>query len=79
MVGAYMCALNIVKEKEVGTIEQINVTPIKKYQFVLGKLIPFWAIGMLIFSIGLFIVARFVYGIVPVGSLLLLYSYLATL
>ncbi|MDV3557889.1 ABC transporter permease [Elizabethkingia anophelis] len=77
MVGAYMCALNIVKEKEVGTIEQINVTPIKKYQFVLGKLIPFWVIGMFIFSIGLLIVARFVYGIVPVGSLLLLYSYLA--
>lgn len=77
MVGAYMCALNSVKEKEVGTIEQINVTPIKKYQFVLGKLIPFWAIGMFIFSIGLFIVARFVYGIVPVGSLLLLYGYLS--
>src|SRR5690554_5604306 len=75
MVGAYMCALNIVKEKEVGTIEQINVTPIKKYQFVLGKLIPFWAIGIFIFSIGLLIVARFVYGIVPVGSLLLLYVY----
>jgi ABC-2 type transport system permease protein len=37
MVGAYMCALNIVKEKEVGTIEQINVTPIKKYQFILAN------------------------------------------
>lgn len=77
MVGAYMCALNIVKEKEVGTIEQINVTPIKKYQFVLGKLIPFWVIGMFVFSIGLLIVARLVYGIVPVGSLFLLYGYLA--
>lgn len=77
MVGAYMCALNIVKEKEVGTIEQINVTPIKKYQFVLGKLIPFWVIGMFVFSIGLLVVARFVYGIVPVGSLFLLYGYLA--
>lgn len=77
MVGAYMCALNIVKEKEVGTIEQINVTPIKKYQFILGKLIPFWFIGMLIFSLGLFLVARLVYGIVPVGSLWLLYGYLA--
>lgn len=77
MVCAYMCALNIVKEKEAGTIEQINVTPIKKYQFVLGKLIPFWVIGMFVFSIGLLVVARFVYGIVPVGSLLLLYSYLA--
>lgn len=77
MIGAYMCALNIVKEKETGTIEQINVTPIKKYQFVLGKLIPFWIIGIFIFSVGLFIVARWVYGIVPVGSLLLLYGYMS--
>jgi hypothetical protein len=37
MVGAYMCALNIVKEKEIGTIEQINVTPIKKYHFILRQ------------------------------------------
>ncbi len=77
MIGAYMCALNIVKEKEVGTIEQINVTPIKKYHFILGKLIPFWIIGIFVFSLGLFGVARLVYGIVPVGSLLLLYGYLA--
>lgn len=77
MVGAYMCALNIVKEKETGTIEQINVTPIKKYQFVLGKLLPFWVIGVFIFSIGLFMVARWVYGIVPAGSLFLLYGYLS--
>lgn len=77
MVGAYMCALNIVKEKEIGTIEQINVTPIKKYHFILGKLIPFWVIGIFIFSVGLFGVARIVYGIVPVGSLLVLYSFLA--
>ncbi len=77
MVGAYMCALNIVKEKEVGTIEQINVTPIKKYHFILGKLIPFWVIGIFVFSLGLFGVARLVYGIVPVGSLALLYAFLA--
>jgi ABC-2 type transport system permease protein len=76
MVGAYMCALNIVKEKEVGTIEQINVTPIKKHIFILGKLIPFWLIGIFIFSIGLFIIARFVYGIVPMGSVIVLYSFL---
>ena len=76
MVGAYMCALNIVKEKELGTIEQINVTPIKKYQFILGKLIPFWVIGVFIFSIGLFVVSYGVYGIVSQGSLLLLYSYM---
>ncbi|MEO7293024.1 MAG: ABC transporter permease [Ginsengibacter sp.] len=77
MVGAYMCSLNIVKEKEIGTIEQINVTPIKKYQFILGKLIPFWLIGMFIFSIGLFVVARLIYGIVPLGSIALLYGFLS--
>ncbi|MEL6557094.1 MAG: ABC transporter permease [Bacteroidota bacterium] len=77
MVGAYMCALNIVKEKETGTIEQINVTPIKKHHFILGKLIPFWAIGIFVFSVGLLIVARLIYNIVPVGSLGLLYAYLS--
>lgn len=77
MIAAYMCALNIVKEKEAGTIEQINVTPIKKYYFILGKLIPFWIIGMIVFSFGLFVIARFVYGIIPVGNIGVLYIYLA--
>lgn len=76
MVGTYMCALNIVKEKEVGTIEQINVTPIRKYQFILGKLIPFLVIGIFVFSVGLFAVARIMYGITPLGSYVLIYSYL---
>ncbi|WP_297332967.1 ABC transporter permease [Flavobacterium sp.] len=77
MVGAYMCALNIVKEKEIGTIEQINVTPIKKHHFILGKLIPFWLIGIFIFSVGLFIVGQWVYGLVPLGSYFLLYLFLS--
>jgi ABC-2 type transport system permease protein len=77
MVGSYMCSMNIVKEKEIGTIEQINVSPIKKYQFILGKLIPFWVIGVFIFSIGLFLIGRLLYGIVPQGSLFLLYGFLS--
>lgn len=76
IVGSYMCALNIVKEKELGTIEQINVTPVRKYQFILGKLIPFLVIGIFVFSAGLFGVARLVYGIIPVGNILLLYGFL---
>ncbi len=76
MVGAYMCSLNIVKEKEVGTIEQINVTPIKKHLYILGKMIPFLVIGIFIFTIGFFVVARLVYQIVPLGNLFLLYGYL---
>jgi ABC-2 type transport system permease protein len=76
MIGGYMSALNIVKEKEIGTIEQINVTPIRKHHFILGKLIPFWVLGMGVFSVGLGMVAWLVYGIVPQGNLLLLYFFL---
>jgi ABC-2 type transport system permease protein len=76
MIGGYMSALNIVKEKEIGTIEQINVTPIRKHHFILGKLIPFWILGMIVFSVGLFVVARFVYGIIPAGNIGLLYLFL---
>jgi ABC-2 type transport system permease protein len=74
MVGSFLSALNIVREKEVGTIEQINVTPIKKYQFILGKLIPFWVLGNVILTIGL-LISWVVYGIVPVGSLLTIYVF----
>ncbi|MFI5155281.1 MAG: ABC transporter permease [Chitinophagales bacterium] len=74
MIGGFISSLNIVREKEMGTIEQINVTPIKKWQFILGKLIPFWLIGMIVFSIGL-LVCRLVYGISPQGSIGLLYLF----
>ncbi len=75
MVGGFLTALNIVKEKEVGTIEQINVTPIKKHHFILGKLIPFWVLGNVVFSIGL-LVSWLIYGIVPQGNLLVLYAFI---
>lgn len=76
MIASMQTSLNIVKEKEIGTIEQINVTPIRKYQFLLGKLIPFWVIGIVVFTLGL-LVGRIVYGIVPVGNIGLLYLFLA--
>ncbi len=76
IVGAYLSSLNIVKEKEVGTIEQINVTPIRKVYFILGKLLPFWIIGNVVFTIGLFLVARILYGIVPEGNIFALYGFL---
>lgn len=76
MVGAFLSALNIVKEKEIGTIEQINVTPIRKYQFVLGKLIPFWVLGLIILTIGL-IISYLVYGIVPLGNVFTIYAFAA--
>ncbi len=76
MVGGFLSALNIVNEKETGTIEQINVTPIRKYQFILGKLIPFWILGLVVLTIGLTI-ARVIYGIYPVGSFLTIYTFAA--
>jgi ABC-2 type transport system permease protein len=76
MVGSFLASLNIVREKEIGTIEQINVTPVKKYHFILGKLIPFWILGLLILTIGLAL-ARVAYGIMPAGSLLVIYTFAA--
>jgi len=74
LVGAFLTAANIVKEKEIGTIEQINVTPVKKVYFILGKLIPFWIMGQIVLTIGL-IIGRVVYGIVPVGNIGLIYLF----
>lgn len=76
MIGGFITALNIVKEKEIGTIEQINVTPIQKWQFILGKLIPFWIMGLIVFTLGL-TVMYLIYGIFPKGSLLVLYLFAA--
>ncbi|MFL5746392.1 MAG: ABC transporter permease [Niastella sp.] len=76
MVGSFLASLNIVREKEIGTIEQINVTPVKKYHFILGKLIPFWILGLLILTIGLTI-ARVAYGIMPLGSFAVIYIFAA--
>lgn len=67
LVGFLMSSLNIVKEKELGTIEQLNVSPIKKYHFILSKLIPFWFLGLMVLSIG-FLISFIVYGIYPEGN-----------
>jgi ABC-2 type transport system permease protein len=74
MVGGFLAALNIVREKEIGTIEQLNVTPIKKYHLILGKMIPFWLLGFVVLTIG-FIISYLIYGIVPVGSLATIYIF----
>lgn len=76
MVGSFLSALNIVREKEIGTIEQINVTPVKKYHFILGKLIPFWILGMIVLTLGMLISWLF-YGILPAGSFIVIYVFAA--
>lgn len=74
IIGAFLAALNIVREKEMGTIEQINVTPIKKYQFIIGKLIPFWIIAMLELAFGLTL-GKILFAVPFVGSLPLLFMF----
>lgn len=69
MIALFLSGMNIVREQEIGTIEQINVTPIKRYQFIIGKLVPFWIIGMVDLVIGLAL-ARYGFQIPFLGSLL---------
>ncbi len=73
VISAFLSAMNIVREKEIGTIEQINVTPIRKYQFILGKLIPFWIIAMVELAFGL-VLAKLVFDIPMLGSLGLVFG-----
>jgi ABC-2 type transport system permease protein len=74
LIASFLSALNIVHEKEIGTIEQINVSPITKVQFILGKLIPFWVMGLITLTLGL-IVSWLFYNIVPAGSIGLIYVF----
>ncbi len=72
MLCGFLPALNIVGEKEKGTIEQINVTPVSKWSFILAKLIPYWIIGMVVLTLCL-LLSWGVYGITCQGPLLLIY------
>jgi ABC-2 type transport system permease protein len=68
-----LTSLGIVKEKEIGTLEQLLVTPIKPYQLILGKLIPFIIIGAVDMCIVLAI-AHFWFEVPLLGSLSLLFG-----
>ena len=71
MIGLFLSGMNVVKEKEIGTIEQLNVTPIRKSEFIIGKLLPFWIIGMFELAFGLTL-SYFVFTIPIVGSIWLI-------
>ena len=73
IIGMFMSGMNLVREKEIGTIEQLNVTPVKKYQFIIGKLVPFWVIALFDLAFGLFI-AWVVFDLPIVGCLWLLFG-----
>ena len=74
LIGMLLTALNLVREKEMGTTEQINVTPIRKYQFIMAKLIPFMLIALFELAFGL-LIGRLLFELPIVGSLGLLFLF----
>ena len=72
LMTGFLPTLNIVGEKESGTIEQINVTPISKWSFILAKLIPYWLIALFVITVCL-LLAWLVYDILPAGPVWLIY------
>jgi ABC-2 type transport system permease protein len=72
IVGTLLTAMNIVREKEAGTLDQLNVTPIPRAAFIAAKLIPLWSFAMVDLGLGL-AVARLVFHVPMRGSLLLVF------
>lgn len=72
LMTGFLPTLNIVNEKETGTIEQMNVTPVSKWTFILAKLVPYWLIAFFIITVCL-VLAWAVYGITSVGNIALIY------
>ena len=72
LMTGFLPTLNIVGEKEAGTIEQINVTPVSKWSFILAKLIPYWLIALFVITVCL-LLSWLVYGITPTGPVWLIY------
>jgi len=74
MITLFLSGMNIVREKEIGTLEQINVTPIKKHQFIIGKLFPFWVLGLVILTVGL-LIAKIIFNVPMLGNIMLIYLF----
>lgn len=68
IICGFMPSMNLVNEKERGTIEAMNVTPVGRFQFVLSKLIPYWLVGLAVVSIGM-LIGLTVYGLKPIGNI----------
>lgn len=73
LIGFFLSGMNIVREKELGTIEQLNVTPIRKYQFIAGKLLPFLIIGLAELAVGL-LTGKVLYNTPMLGSVALVFG-----
>lgn len=74
MITCFLPTLNIVSEKEKGTMEQINVTPVNKFIFILSKLIPYLIMGVIVFTICI-IIAKYMYHLEAKSGILALYIF----
>ncbi len=72
IITTNLSSLAIVKEREIGTLEQLIVTPVKPYQIILGKLIPFAILGIVSMTLVLSVMT-FWFGIYVKGSLIFLF------
>ncbi|MEI7941925.1 MAG: ABC transporter permease [Candidatus Riflemargulisbacteria bacterium] len=73
MITLFLTAVNLVKEKEAGTLEQIMVTPIKPLELMIGKILPFGVLGFVLLNIGI-LTSGLIFGIWLKGNLFLLYG-----
>ena len=71
-VTAFLTGMSIVREKEIGTLEQLMVTPIKNIELVLGKVLPMLVVAFLLFNVGV-LGAGFIFGLWMIGNLFSLY------
>jgi ABC-2 type transport system permease protein len=76
LIICFLTAMNIVREREIGTIEQLNVTPVQRWQFIAGKFVPFWLISLFIMTVGL-TAGKLIFDIPLLGSLWLVLGYTA--
>ena len=72
IICGFLPTLNIVSEKEEGTLDAMNVTPVSKFTFVISKLIPYWIAGLIVVTIGM-VVGWAIYGLAPAGDIPLIY------
>ena len=72
IIGTMLTAMNIVREKEIGTLDQLNVTPVSRGTFIAAKLVPLWVIAMLELTLGM-VVAKLIFGVPMRGSVPLVF------
>jgi ABC-2 type transport system permease protein len=67
IIATLVTAQNVAREREMGTLEQLHVTPLTRAQFMAGKLLPGWLLGMALF-VGAMALGRAVFGIPVRGN-----------